>query len=218
MPFFTFLAEDKTKVVYWKIEEEESFFLEKATFLDQNEVRQYSNAQNRIQWLAGKLLMHSFFDETTFKTIKKDDLGKPHSVKNDFFLSISHTDKLVGMVVSDKNVGIDIQKFNPKLLKIASKFINEKDLDEIRHSNLNIHEKILVQWSTKEALFKAYGKGQLDFRKNLILNWDHDFKHEGGKFEAIISKNNQNLHYEVLYCYIFEDYLMAIVTKSEALH
>jgi 4'-phosphopantetheinyl transferase len=213
MPLFTFKSEENTKVVYWKIEEDESFFLENSYYLEKYEISQYTNTKNRLQWLAGKRLMFDFFGESVFKNIKKDILGKPYSADKDFYLSLSHTDELVGMVVSDKNVGIDIQRFNSKLHKIAHKYISERDLRLIFDSGLLIEEKILLQWSVKEALFKAYGKGQLDYRKNLIFDWDFNFNPEGGKFMAMVSKNDTTIHYDVEYGYIFEDYLMALVTK-----
>ena len=51
-----------------------------------------------------------------------DELGKPH-LKNGSNISITHSFNFTAIILSDRKVGIDIEKRRDKILKIANKFI-----------------------------------------------------------------------------------------------
>ncbi len=51
-----------------------------------------------------------------------DEFGKPH-LKDDKYISITHSFNFSGIIVSENKVGIDIEKQRPIITKIASKFV-----------------------------------------------------------------------------------------------
>ena len=81
--------------------------------------------------------------------------GKPFAVNCRACFNISHSGDHVICAVSDKEIGIDIEKIRPINPKIAEKFACDDELDYI-HSNETGFFEI---WTLKEAYFKCIGTG-----------------------------------------------------------
>ncbi|MEM9052787.1 MAG: 4'-phosphopantetheinyl transferase superfamily protein, partial [Bacteroidota bacterium] len=65
--------------------------------------------------------------------------------------------------------GLDIQRFDDKLIKIKSKFTTDKEVDRITtHSEI---ASLSLIWSVKEAIFKRYGTG-VPFLSINIISYD----------------------------------------------
>jgi phosphopantetheine--protein transferase-like protein len=63
-------------------------------------------------------------------------------------------------------VGIDIEKFREKILKIYKKFISEKEYEIF---NKECIESLTKAWSIKESVYKAFGHNGIDFKKNIKI-------------------------------------------------
>jgi phosphopantetheinyl transferase (holo-ACP synthase) len=86
-------------------------------------------------------------------------------------ISISHSKKLVAIIVSELKTGIDIEIISKRLLKIKDKFISK--CDNINYSQ----EDLTIAWSTKECIFKWHQKGNLNFKDDIsIKSIDHSTK------------------------------------------
>ena len=86
----------------------------------------------------------------------------------DFHFSISHCGDFAAAIVSEnKPVGIDVELITPKIELVKNKFLRES---EINLSTINNHQLLTLFWSSKEAIFKWYGKGGISFKKNIILD------------------------------------------------
>lgn len=91
-------------------------------------------------------------DEISFL---KNDYGKPYAKNLSVHFSISHSADTVVCAVSDKEIGIDIEKIKPFNPKAAEKFATEKELEYIRSEKNGFFEI----WTLKEAYFKCIGTG-----------------------------------------------------------
>lgn len=80
-----------------------------------------------------------------------NEFGKP-VLKDGRFISISHDKKLVGIIIHDEEIGLDIQTVEERIHRIANKFCNEDELNRF-HST----EERSAIWSAKEAIFKYFG-------------------------------------------------------------
>jgi phosphopantetheinyl transferase (holo-ACP synthase) len=80
-----------------------------------------------------------------------NEFGKP-VLKDGRFISISHDKNLVGIIIHDEEIGLDIQTVEERIHRIANKFCNEDELNQF-HST---EERIAI-WSAKEAIFKYFG-------------------------------------------------------------
>ncbi len=85
----------------------------------------------------------------------KNEFGKPFAVGLDVFFSISHSGDLVYCAVSDREIGIDIEKNREIRLDAAKRFACESELEYIGGST----ERFFEIWTLKEAYFKCIGTG-----------------------------------------------------------
>ena len=151
---------ETTRMAVWKIAEEEDFFLRKVP-LHQH----VTHPHKRLQHLAGRYLLTYLFPGFPIELIEIADTRKPFLPKEEFSFSISHSgDYAAAIVSSTDQVGIDVELITPRVVRIKHKFLHPDDLavvDELTGSALV--EQLTLQWSAKEAMFKWWGRGDVDF-------------------------------------------------------
>ena len=211
--FFQHPINDTTRLGIWKIEETEDFF--KANVPQHRDV---THPHKRLQHLAGRFLLQFLFPDFPYELIKIADTRKPYLPGEQYHFSISHCgDYAAAIVSSDKRVGIDIEIVTSKIDRIKNKFLGEQELTTFQltgsathHSSLTTHHSPLTThhspltthhsplttllWSAKEAVFKWYGDGGVDFRQHIQLQKQY----EGTEtIKCFFSKNNKELtiHY-----------------------
>lgn len=168
---------ETVKVGVWKITETEKKLLNTLTNkgFDQSTIYETKNKQRLKQWLATRILLSHFFDNTT---ILYDNLGKPH-LDNGWHISISHSNEFVAINLNKKcDCGIDIEKITPKVERINHKFLNPLDLQTITSL-----EHLTLYWGAKESLYKYYGKKEVLFIENLFI---HNFSENENTFNGEI--------------------------------
>lgn len=95
-------------------------------------------------------IKNAFNFEENFSSIKITGNGKPFSP--DYYFSISHSGKLVAVAISNKNVGIDIEKIDNK-----RNFESLKKIVLHENENVSSLEELIKLWTKKEAKFKFDG-------------------------------------------------------------
>ncbi len=105
--------------------------------------------------------------------------GKPKlagSVKDDFYISISHTKELYTLSVATRPHGIDIEHKSGRALRIKDKFLSAKE-EEIE---LNLfpaaEDKATALWCAKEAAFKTFSSPTLTLLNQVVLTEESDGK------------------------------------------
>ncbi|WP_317899035.1 4'-phosphopantetheinyl transferase family protein [Aurantibacillus circumpalustris] len=94
------------------------------------------------------------------------DENKPYLNGRTEHISISHShDKLVIILNTKENTGIDIEQIRDKVINIQTKFLNE---EELAFAN-NDPGKLITMWAAKEAMYKVYGLKEVEFIKNLVV-------------------------------------------------
>lgn len=168
MPLFYQQTIDRhTKIGIWKIEENEPFFLETVPL--QNEI---THPHKRMQHLAGRYLLRYLFPDFPYELIRIATTLKPFLANEAYHFSISHCDDFAAAIVSrDKRVGIDIETVSERVRRVKDKFINTIEASIIEHFEYPLSDlmKYTLMWSCKEAMFKWYGDGQVDFKNHLQL-------------------------------------------------
>jgi phosphopantetheinyl transferase len=207
-----------TKLAIWKIEEEESFFT--ASVQVQREI---THPHKRLQHLAGRYLLRFLFPDFPFEEILIADTRKPYLPYEQYHFSISHCgDYAAAIVSSTERVGIDIEIPTARVLKIAHKFLHADELVvyknvEVRSENkearseeqdvqtrstnsfLQSPDPILLTllWSCKEAMFKWWGWGEVDFSEMLRID-PFELKEEG-KIDANFVHPSMNASLQLQY-------------------
>lgn len=147
----------------WKIGEEETFF--RAAVSIEPEVH---HPHKRLQHFAGRFLLVELFPELPVNEIRIMNSRKPYIPGNPYYFSISHCGDHAAAIVSKReHVGIDIEQIQPKVGKIAHKFLASREAAFMSPQQKLSHQTVC--WSAKEAVYKWYGLGGLDFRANMQL-------------------------------------------------
>lgn len=122
-----------------------------------------------------------------------DENGKPH-LKDGKIISITHSYSFSAIVISNKNIGIDMELRREKIAKIADKFICNEFNYLSPEKTADYIKKLTIIWGVKEALFKMISKSGLSFKQNM----------EVFSFEIIDKKGKASVHFEkIIYTYPF---------------
>jgi phosphopantetheine--protein transferase-like protein len=192
--------DNETSFALWKIEEPVDFFA--PHFLQNSDIQ---NEAKRIQWYASRHLLNHVTGSKS--EILKSESGKPYIAGNEKNISISHTQHYAAAMLSSISpVGIDIEIVHPKIERIAHKFLTTNELSAIVE-NEKI-EKLILYWSAKEALFKLYGKGGVDFKTQLLIE-PFNLCNQG-KLRASILKEKNISGLEIEYSF-FDNHVLTYV-------
>lgn len=181
--FFQKELNSDTRMAVWKIEEDEDFFLSKAV-----PQRQVSHPHKRLQHLAGRYLLKYLFEDFPVELIRIADTRKPFLEDDVFHFSISHCGDFAAAIVSKtRRVGVDIEQIRPTVGKVQHKFVSKEELvignwdlgsGQIESTNFQIPNSQLLAtdlrlltllWSCKEAVYKWYGWGEVDFKDHIVV-------------------------------------------------
>ncbi len=142
--------------------------------------REYLTVRRLLEVLCGK-------DER----IIYNEYGKPRLTSGGY-ISVTHSKTLVGLIVSGvAEVGIDLEAMRSHIATIAPKFVSEKEREAF--GNQLDNETLHLIWGAKEVLFKLYGKGEVDFKKDLCVLPEPGTK----QVVASIQKNDYRLNIAV---------------------
>jgi 4'-phosphopantetheinyl transferase EntD len=182
-----------TRLAVWKIEEPESFFLEKV-FLK----RTIMHPNKRLQHLAGRYLLLYLFPDFPANLIEIADTRKPFLPNEQYHFSISHCGNFAAAIVSKtERVGIDVELLTPRVEKIKHKFLHSDELQLVDRTTIDRVQLLTLLWSAKEAMFKWWGNGDVDFSEVLrIMQMPVEWE---GKIKAAFQKNELNINLELHY-------------------
>lgn len=156
----------------WKIEETEEFFKGNVP-----QHRDVTHPRKRLQHLAGRFLLQFLFPDFPYALIKIADTRKPFLPDEQYHFSISHCGDYAAAIVSSTNrVGIDIEIPVEKIAGIMHKFLSpqEHELFDLINPGANRIAFATLLWSAKESVFKWYGDGGVNFRKQIQLLKQHE--------------------------------------------
>jgi len=196
----------------WQIEETEEYFLERLQ-LRRREYQEleYLKGNRRLEWLAGRWLLHLMSGRKMRGSCLKDEFGKPYLSDSLYEISISHSHGQVAVLAAPCSVGVDIQKVIEKIDRIAHKFMREPEMRSLREATRIEH--LHVYWGAKEALYKAYGRRSLDFKEHIFIDpFGYDL--EGGICTGHISKGEYLQFFEVKYELIKGEYILVTALED----
>lgn len=152
----------------WEIDEEDAFF-ERLLDLSPRELDEVGQlkARRRTEWLASRWLMHVLSGRQARGSLIKDEHGKPHLDGSDWHISISHTHQFTAAIAAPFLVGIDIQVRVEKISRIAAKFLNAQEAENV--TGQRPLDYMHIYWGAKECLYKAYGRRALDFKRDIAV-------------------------------------------------
>ena len=160
MPLESTIKVDKKTTLYiWEVREELAV-LEEETPLTPEQKESYnaiSNERAKKNFLATRLLLTQLGHAPN--SLHYNAYGKPF-LKGKDFISISHSFDKVAVIISNRGVGVDIEKKRDKIVRIAPKY-TQWDYRTAAFSFENIVQKLTMIWCAKEVGFKVHGNPAL---------------------------------------------------------
>lgn len=139
------------------------------TMLPSGSRKNFSNIKSRIVYqrsLLGEILarkrvsLRSGLSSSEIDIIKSEK-GKPY-LKNisNLFFNISHSGNWVVVAISDKEIGIDVEKIKRINIRIAERFFSNSENEFLKGLKGAEKDKCFFDlWTLKESYLKLLGKG-----------------------------------------------------------
>lgn len=168
MPLLKTIAlNNYTQLLVWKITEPfndlfRSVVLKDVSFARLESMKAESHQKGFLS--VRRLLMEAGY--TDFD-LYYDEFGKPH-LKDGRYISISHSNEFSVIVLSDVNIGADLEILKDKTLLLAPRYMDVSHL-----KNLNEEESLLkatVVWGIKESVFKIKNEIGISFKDHIFEN------------------------------------------------
>ena len=154
------------KLLLWHLSESDEAWMELAEKAGHLFPNQLPNRRD-IERLATFLLLKEAQLEDQ---LQYNEWGKP-ILTHGRFISISHDKNFVGILMNEKEIGLDIQTVEERIHRIANKFCNEDELNQFHTT-----EERTAIWCTKEAIFKYFGT-EVPFAESITvtaIHWDSE--------------------------------------------
>ena len=194
----------------WEITESMDQLIKKVYLSEEGkkEIENISHPIKQRERIAARACIQEIFRflKKEYFGIIKDEHDKPYLQRYNFHISISHSFPYAAAILHKKlQVGIDIEKPDEKLGRIAHRFLNE---GEFIDSGGDL-KKLCVYWSGKEAIYKLNGKTGLSFKNDIRIAPFGLHKRDVIKSEFSIGENTARiaLNYQEfnghMICYCF---------------
>ncbi len=198
----------------WEIKEEEDWFLNQWQFSPEENLHfNKLKGRKRLEYVSARHLVHLLTGLDYRMPIHTDLAGKPVFLGDpNLHLSISHSHQYAAAILSKTSkVGIDIQLIVPQMQKVAKRVFS---LTELSFASTENELKILhILWGIKEAVYKSFGLGGIDF-KNQISVHPFSYQYPKGSFKADLIKENQTIYYSGTYQFLPEGYVSVYLNEE----
>jgi 4'-phosphopantetheinyl transferase len=193
-------------VALWDAREPEVWFQERL-HLAEEEVPELAriHASRRLDWYSTRYLIHLLSGLPERTPVIKDTFGRPSLRDDHHRVSISHSDGLAAIALSDRAAGIDVQRWDPRMEKLAPRFLTSAELEAA--SGPQVREITHLYWGAKEALYKAHGWRRLNFKQHLACG-PVDYDPRGGTLEGLIRIAPDRVKAYQLHYHSFEDAIL----------
>lgn len=158
----------------WQIDETVDDFFARYPWLARfkGNLESYKSMERKREYLAVRALLRELLkflgmneqQIDALGNIEHNKMGKP--LLRGFHISVSHTKGYAAVILSrKKNVAVDIEYYNDRVKKIASKFLRKDeeapDLDSL-----------LLHWCGKETIYKLFSEQKLSYQDMRVDSFD----------------------------------------------
>lgn len=208
MPLYkTIHHNSQTTVKIWKITESYKDLIQSVDLKPKSleRVLGMKSEMHQRGFLSVRLLLKEF--GYTDVELHYDDNGKPY-LNDGKHISITHSFMFSAIIISDFEIGIDIEKQRDKIVRIASRFIAYESLYLIG-KDIEYIKKLTVIWCIKESLYKLFAISCLSFKQHTLVI---PFTLEDQLTTAWIDYENKKHRFTANY-FEFEGFTCAYVTS-----
>ena len=194
-----------TTIGIWEIHEELDFFRKNLELNEEDEIfLENIHPRRAIEWAASRYLLKSLIGTAAPFSCLYDNHGRPYIPDDPRYISISHSYGMAAVGISNDPLGVDIQRETEKIIRIQTKFVGKDE--RARLGNDPTSSILHLAWSAKEAMFKLYSKGEIDFKKHLHLELPEIVDRYGIVKGSVLKPGvhiNCEIHYRFIHGYIW---------------
>jgi len=209
MPLFKTIKHNEfTKILVWKIEESYDDLFDNIVLNDRSKER-LSGMKSELHqrgFLSVRYLLnlagYSDFD------LYYNEYGKP-LLKDYKHISITHSYNYSAIIISNVDVGIDVEMNRDKIIRIYDRFVNTK-VDSL--SDEDLVKQLTVIWGAKEAMYKTYPYGGLSFHNHIAID---PFLFANKRTSGRVNYKNWKKEYEIRFTFFEEGFTMVYAIPSK---
>jgi 4'-phosphopantetheinyl transferase len=183
--------DNNTKLLVWYITESIEFLFQN-TILNENSILRLQNMKSESHkkgFLAVRMILQHL-NYNDFDLFYKTD-GKPYFYEQ-INISISHSFDYSCLLISNKRIGIDIEKQKEKIKKIDYKFA-KFELKFLNQNSQKYIDYLTIIWGVKESIFKIMNIPGISFNDHIEVN---PFKFEDKNGVVTLKFNQINLKFK----------------------
>ena len=210
MPLYKSInVNSQTTVKIWKIEESYQDLIQPLNLKAESlaRVNGMKSELHQRGFLSVRHLLRAF--GYTDQDLFYDEYGKPH-LKDGKHISITHSFIFSGVIISNKDVGIDIEKQRDKIAIIAKKFVGY-EFNYLDTNTEDYVQKLTVIWGIKESLYKLFATPGMLFKDHFLVI---PFMLQDGVTVAWIDYKEKKYRYDTTFLE-FEGFTCAYVVANE---
>lgn len=160
MPLYRDFSDHNATILVWKYNEEDDLQAEELLEPENaDKVKDY-HPKKMLEVLMVRKLLKSL--KPNSKILYKD--REPYLDTMDAEISITHSFPYAALALSKNKIGIDVEKFNPKILRLIDKFTYENERGFIPKNHADTFYTII--WSVKESMYKIHHSKYWSLKKN----------------------------------------------------
>ncbi len=202
MPLYkTIIPNIETIIYVWKIDESYDELFENIELNERSKVR-LSGMKSELHQ-RGFLSVRHLLKEVGYTDFDLfyNEYGKP-LLKDEKHISITHSYQFSAIIISNVDVGIDIEKNRDKIIRIHDRFVNT-EVDTL--SKEDLVKQLTVIWGAKESMYKTYPYGGLSFHNHIAID---PFLFTDKKSKGRINYGNWKKEYEIHFMFFEEGFTL----------
>jgi len=193
------------QICIWQITEDE-VFLSSGLTLSQEALERLLSRKSEVHrkgYLAIRQLLKGYGIIPEIHQYDQD--GAPF-LTDGRYLSITHTKNMAAIAISVFPVGIDLEHYQEKIKKIATRFLHKEESKD--HSKTDNIEFLTQIWTAKEAIYKAFRTPGIHFNTQLLVE---PFQSKAARGVGHVLHHDKDWLYSLNFRY-FKDYCLTLAS------